>query len=152
MIKRLAKGVAAGLAATFVIQGLLEAGQKLMPEGTPPIKEDPGAFMVNKAKKLLPESISIPEKVEKAAAKSLHLGYGITAGALYGLLPHSRFTLGEGVLVGLCVWAAGYLGWLPATKLMPPITRHSAKQITLPLVQHALFGVAVSEGYKALEV
>ncbi|HJW95763.1 MAG TPA: hypothetical protein VJ901_19285 [Thermoanaerobaculia bacterium] len=135
-IKQAALGAAAGIAATFIMQGLLEQGQKHLPEGTPPIKKDPGEFMI--------------EKLKPLAAKSMHLGYGMTAGMLYGLLPHSRWRTLEGVALGLGVWAAGYLGWLPATKLMPPLTEQTPAQITVPVVQHALFGVAVAKAFEAM--
>ena len=146
-MKKLAVGAAAGAVATFVMQGMLEQGQKHIPEGTPPIKKDPGEFMLEKAKAVLPP---LPKKVEAAAAKSLHLGYGMTAGLLWAVLPHSRWRVAEGAALGLGVWAAGYLGWLPATDLMPPITQHTAKQIAVPVVEHALFGVAVAKAFEAL--
>ena len=141
-IKQLALGAAAGVAATFVMQGLLEQGQKHVPAGTPPINKDPGEFMI--------EKVPLPRKVKPLAAKSLHLGYGMTAGLLYGLLPHSKWRALEGVALGLGVWAAGYLGWLPATKLMPPITEHTPTQIAVPVVEHALFGVAVAKAFEAM--
>jgi hypothetical protein len=145
--QKLALGAAAGVAATFVMQGMLEGGGKLIPDGVPPIKSDPGQFMIDKAKAVIP----IPPKIEPLAAKSLHLGYGITAGVLWALLPHSRWKTLEGALLGLGVWAAGYLGWLPATKLMPPITQQTAKQIAVPVVEHAIFGVAVAKAFEAME-
>jgi len=146
IIKQLALGAAAGVAGTIVLQGLLEQGKKHIPEGTPPIKQDPAEFMLGKAKKIVP----MPEKLEKPAMKSLQLGYGMTAGLLYGLLPHSRWRTLEGVALGVGVWAAGYLGWLPATKLMPPITEQTPKQIAVPLIEHALFGVAVAKALEAM--
>ena len=141
-IRKLVLGAAAGAAATFVMQGMLEQGQKHIPEGTPPIKQDPGEFML--------ENVPLPEKLKPLAAKSLHLGYGITAGVIWSLLPHSRWRVAEGAALGLGVWAAGYLGWLPATKLMPPITEHTPKQIAVPVVEHALFGVAVAKAFEAM--
>lgn len=142
MMKKLALGAAAGTVATFVMQGMLEQGQKHIPDSKPPIKQDPGEFMVDK--------LPLPEKIKPLAAKSLHLGYGITAGVIWSLLPHSRWHAAEGAALGLGVWAAGYLGWLPATDLMPPISEHTATQIAVPVVEHALFGVAVAKAFEAL--
>jgi hypothetical protein len=141
-IKQLAFGAAAGVAATFVMQGLLESGKKLIPEGTPPMRKDPGEFMV--------EKVPLPPKLKPLAINALRLGYGTTAGLLYSLLPHSKWRALEGVALGLGVWAAGYLGWLPAAKLMPPVTEQTATQITVPVVEHALFGVAVAKAFEAL--
>jgi hypothetical protein len=146
-IKQLALGAAAGAVGTIVLQGLLEQGQKHIPEGTPPIKKDPADFMLGKAKAVLPP---LSPKIEAAAKKSLALGYGMTAGVLWSLLPHSRWRTAEGVALGLGVWAAGYLGWLPAAKLMPPITEQTPKQIAVPVIEHVLFGVAVAKAFEAL--
>ena len=52
----------------------------------------------------------------------------------------------EGVILGLASWAVGYLGWLPATGLMPPVWKHKPHQIAMPLAEHALFGVATVGG------
>ena len=60
-------GAAAGLAGTLVIQGLLAASQKWVPQSLPPIKQDPGEFMIEKAEEHLPEKVreKIPEQLEK---------------------------------------------------------------------------------------
>ena len=74
----------------------------------------------------------------------------MSSGVLYGLVRSGRGSiLVDGPLLGLGVWAAGYLGWLPATDLMPPITEHEPKQIAVPIVEHALFGIAVVAAYEA---
>jgi len=141
--QRLALGAVAGVAATFVMQGMMTASGKLIPGSSPPIKQDPGEFMAGK--------VPLPEAVRPWAAKSLQLGYGMTPGALYGALRARRGSpVFDGALLGIGVWAVGYLGWLPATDLMPPITEHEPKQIVVPLVQHALFGVAVAAAYDGL--
>lgn len=57
MTQRLGLGAAAGLAGSVFIQGLLAASQKWAPQALPPIKQDPGDFMVEKAEELLPEGL-----------------------------------------------------------------------------------------------
>jgi hypothetical protein len=150
---RVGVGAAAGLAGTFVIQGLLAASQKWAPQSLPPIKQDPGEFMIEKAEKYLPEKVreKIPEELEKAAAKSLALGYGTTFGALYAASrPETRNLLLEGSALGLVAWGAGYLGWLPATGLMPPVTKQEPGQIAGPILSHILFGIATVGLYRLL--
>jgi hypothetical protein len=152
-MKRMGRGAAAGVVATFFMQAMLETSGKVMPESQPPINTDPGEFMVRRAKSMLSERAQqrIPDSVHDAAAKSLHMGYGMTAGMLYALArPRPRWRALEGALLGIGVWAAGYLGWLPAADLMPPVTEQTAKQVTVPIVQHALFGVAVATLFDAL--
>jgi hypothetical protein len=146
-------GAVAGLAGTFVIQGLLAASQKWAPQSLPPIKQDPGEFMVEKAEKHLPDKVrqKIPEELEKAAAKSLALGYGTTFGALYAISrPETKNWLLEGTALGLVAWGAGYLGWLPATGLMPPLTKQEPEQIVGPILSHLLFGIATVGLYRFL--
>jgi len=47
--QRIGAGAAAGLVGTALLQGLMAASQKWAPESLPPIKQDPGEFMVEKA-------------------------------------------------------------------------------------------------------
>jgi hypothetical protein len=70
----------------------------------PPIDQDPGEFMVANAEKHLPEKVreKFPERLEKAAAKSLAFGYGTTFGALYAASrSETRNLLLEGSALGL---------------------------------------------------
>jgi hypothetical protein len=153
LMKRMGLGAAAGIVSTFFMQAMMKTSGKAMPDAKPPIGMDPGDFMVRRARALLPEraQYGMPDNVHQAAAKSLHLGYGMTAGVLYALArPRPRRRALEGALLGLGVWAAGYLGWLPATRLMQPLREQTPKQIAVPLVQHTLFGVAVAALFDAM--
>ena len=147
-------GAAAGIAGTLVIQGLLAATQKWLPQGMPPIRRDPGEFMVHQAERALPTSVTqrIPETAETVASSALALGYGATFGALYAALRGRRGSaLLEGPILGLVSWAAGYLGWLPATGLMPPVWKQQPTQITVPVIDHALYGLATVAAYQYLD-
>src|SRR5215212_4620863 len=153
LIEHVALGAAAGGAATFLLQGIRTSEQKLLPETMPPIHEDPGKFMVEQAEELLPEETraQVPNTVETVAAKSLALGYGMTAGALYAALrPRPGDLLVDGTALGLGVWAVGYLGWLPALGLMPPVQRQETEQVAGPIVQHVIFGLATVAAYQWL--
>jgi uncharacterized membrane protein YagU involved in acid resistance len=93
----------------------------------------------------------IPPLIEKAAAQSLALGYGATFGALYAASrPQVQSLLGDGAALGLATWAAGYVGWLPATGLMPPITRHTGEQILGAIAGHIMFGLTTVGLYRFL--
>jgi hypothetical protein len=148
---RLALGALAGLAGTMALQAVRAANQKLIPASSPPIKKDPGEFMVKQAEKALPRSTRrrIPKKLEAVGAKFLALGYGMTFGALYAVSrPKTRLILVEGTMLGVVTWAAGYLGWLPALGLMKPVWKHKPAQVAMPVAEHALFGVATVAGYR----
>jgi hypothetical protein len=152
-LKRIVLGAAGGIAGTLAIQALLTANQKWLPSTVPPIRQDPGEFMVEKGKDVLPEPVRqrIPQAVETGAARLLAAGYGLTFGALYALLrPQGGSPFVDGILLGLANWATGYLGWLPAAGLMPPIWRQKAPQAIVPVAEHVLYGMATVATYNWL--
>lgn len=74
-----------------------------------------------------------------------HLGFGVVAGAIFGLVarplrfPGSR-TL-EGLVFGTLVWAVSYFGWVPALKLMPqPQHDHPSTRPWIMLLNHWVYG------------
>jgi hypothetical protein len=109
--------------------------------------------LVGRAESALPRAQrrQIPAAVEKAAAGSLHLGYGTTPAALYAALrPDARHPLLEGAALGAALYAAGYLGWLPALGLTPPVTKQSPWQVLTALTQHVLYGVVTVGAFRKL--
>lgn len=138
-------GAIAGFGATVVLQQVMALTAKAIPGSKPPMKQDPAKFMISKV------DVELPAKLEAAAEKSLQLGYGMTSGVLYGSIRGGRgHVFVDGAALGIAVWAAGYLGWLPAAKLMPPITEQSPKQIGVPIFNHIVFGVAVTTAFDGL--
>jgi uncharacterized membrane protein YagU involved in acid resistance len=152
--KQLAFGAVAGFAGSMAIQALLMAHQKVSPQTMPPINQDPGEFMLGKAKAALPRKARqrVPKQVEAVSAKLLGLGYGMTFGAVYAMArPKTQRTILEGALLGIATWAVGYLGWLPAAKLMPPVWKQKPAQVIVPVAEHALYGMATVAGYRWLK-
>jgi hypothetical protein len=153
VIDRVLRGAAAGFAGTLALQGMRTASAKALPATMPPIQQDPGEYMVQKGEAALPESVvgRIPPLAETVAAKTFAAGYGLTAGAVYGLLrPEGGDLLVDGVALGLGTWAAGYLGWLPALGLMPPVPEQETSEVLGPIVRHALFGITTVATYRWL--
>ena len=147
---RLTLGALAGLAGTMALQAVRAADKQLMPSSSPPIKKDPGEFMMKQAKRALPRSKRLlSKKLEAAGSKFLAIGYGMTFGAVYAAArPKTRQILVEGTMLGLVTWAAGYVGWLPALGLMRPVWKQKPNQIATPVAEHALYGVATVAGYR----
>ena len=108
--------------------------------------------MVEKAEAALPEArrAQVPPKGKAAAEKGLPLGYGATFGVLYGLAAGEQNPLLAGVLLGIAAWAVGYLGWLPATGLMPPVTRQEPARVAGPIATHLGFGIATASAFQWL--
>ena len=148
--ERLALGALGGFAGTLAIQALLKATQTWAPEAVPPLRSEPGHFMVQQAERLMPSKIrrKIPEAVEQGVGQMLGLGYGLTFGVLYAALrPRGGSPLADGLILGLACWAAGYLGWLPATGLMPPIWRQKTPQALAPAADHVVYGMTTVAAY-----
>jgi hypothetical protein len=149
-LARIALGAAGGFAGTLVIQALLAAGKKYAPGTIPPLRQEPGAFMTKKVEAALPGAVreSIPAAVEAAAPRLLGAGYGVTFGALYAAVrPDGGSPWRDGAVLGVACWAAGYLGWLPALGLMPPLWRQTAAQVAGPVVEHVAYGVTTVAVY-----
>ncbi len=143
--KNLLLGTGAGVLGTVLMQGMLEGSKRWMPQTIPPLKDDPGHFMIQQGKRLLPPAITgkIPSSAETAAARALAFGYGCTFAAAYGAVRKQDINLLlDGTALGLLTWAAGYLGWLPASRLMPPIWKQPPRQVLPNMLSHVLFGVA----------
>jgi len=142
--QRVIFGAAGGFVGTLAIQALLTASQKWLPSTVPPMRQDPGEFMVKTGGEALPAPVRerIPQGVETGAARMLAIGYGLTFGSLYTLLrPQGGSPVVDGIILGIANWATGYLGWLPALGLMPPVWRQQAPQAIAPIAEHALYGI-----------
>jgi hypothetical protein len=152
--RRVALGAAGGFAGTLVLQALLKASQKWLPSAVPPLRQDPGKFMVEKAEEALPDRIRsrIPDAAEAVTGQALGLGYGLAFGALYAVLcPRGGSPLLDGFVLGTAAWAAGYLGWLPASGLMPPVWEQQAAQVVAPAAEHVVYGVITVAAYDWLQ-
>lgn len=78
-----------------------------------------------------------------------HFAYGAAAGALFAL--QGRRSLAAGSAYGLAVWGASYLGWIPATGLLRPATRHPARRNALMTAAHLIWGAALAAGLREIE-
>jgi len=144
-------GAASGVAGTVAIWLAQTATRRYLPQASEPMRLDPGEYIVHKAHRMAPPSTwkYMPHTAEKAAATSLSFVYGGLFGALYGLV---RPLVGgsaalNGLMLGIICWAAGYLGWLPATGLMPPIWKQKPAQVAGPVAQHAIYGIAAAAAH-----
>lgn len=88
----------------------------------------------------------------KVATIASHFGFGAAAGSLYGpveaRLRGDRTLIGVGY--GLAVWALSYLGWIPALRILPPATQHSAQRNVMMILAHVAWGAALAATYGRL--
>ncbi len=75
-----------------------------------------------------------------------HFGYGASMGLLYSIFiePLPFATIFKGALFGLLVWAASYLGWLPAAKFPVAAPEEPLRRNTLMIAAHLLWGTATA--------
>jgi|SRR5581483_8513106 hypothetical protein len=150
---RFARGSLAGLAGTMAMQAVMGVQQKKLPEASPPMKGNPAHFMVEKLEQALPEKVrgKALTQLEQAIEGALPVGYGATFGSLYAALrPKGGNPLVDGTVLGLASWAVGFLGWLRAADLIPPVREHKPHQVATSIIEHALYGIAVVGAYNWL--
>lgn len=87
-----------------------------------------------------------PSEREHAAATTLaHLGFGASAGAIYALGARRRAgNLAVGLTYGLAVVAASYQGWVPALRILPPLSEASIGRRNELLVSHVIYGTTLA--------
>ena len=105
----------------------------------------------------------------EALAWGAHFGYGVGAGAAFGLLRAERgdpasSTIHEirgadagvvseaavGAALGVLSWGAGWAGWLPLAGVHPAPWTQRTPKVLLPILDHAAFGAAWGLIYRAL--
>lgn len=58
--------------------------------------------------------------------------------------------VGTGLGFGLLLWAAGYLGWLPAAGVLPQPWRQRAGDALTPAAAHVVYGLTLGLVERAL--
>jgi hypothetical protein len=71
-----------------------------------------------------------------------HFSYGAAVGAVYAALSRRLLPAGaaSGAFYGVAVWAASYLGLLPALQILTPATDHPARRNALMVAAHVVWG------------
>lgn len=95
--------------------------------------------------------MSRPE--EQKTAWAAHFAYGTSMGSLYGIV--SSKVPGpspvKGIVFGLAVWAASYLGWLPVMNLPGAATEVTAQKNAQMIVAHVVWGGTLGVVLRALK-
>lgn len=96
---------------------------------------------------------NLQEGEMRALAYVNHFGYGAGSGAAFGVLA-SRMPLPPvmtGVAFALSVWTLSYLGWLPATRILPPATEQPARRNALMIAAHIVWGASMGLAFDRLQ-
>ena len=123
--KSLAKGLLAGLAAGIIATAAKTVAEKIYP---PRSRRDPGPTTA---------------LANKSSADGIHWGFGMTAGAAYGVLAefYPAATSREGVNFGLTLLALTHETTLPAAGLAAPIKPETTREKTSEIASHIIFGL-----------
>lgn len=145
---KLAAGAVGGVVGTLFMMKASEHAGKLPESMRPPApNEDPGEFMVRQGERVVGP---LRQKVHTRAAHSLHWLYGLTwplvlAGAADAVgLRSTGKLIAAGALVGAAVWAVGYVGWMPAAGLVPPVHRVPLARSASGLASHVAYGTVAA--------
>jgi len=145
LLMRIASGSLAGLLAAGPMGLLMVAWQKLLP------KREQYALPPEQITEKVIERAGLDDISQKKVARRVatwlsHFGYGAAAGSLYPLVTGSMKTspVVRGLVFGLVVWAASYLGWVPAVRILPPATQAPAGRNMLMIGSHFLWGALIA--------
>jgi uncharacterized membrane protein YagU involved in acid resistance len=144
-------GALAGLIATVPMTAAMVAIYRQLPRQQRNRQLPPEQITLALAK-----SVEIDDDLSRTGEKVLtgagHFGYGAACGAVYGLYADRIQTasLKEGATFGLGVWAASYLGWLPAMGVRRSATKELAGTNIMMIAAHLVWGASTAIAYKAL--
>jgi len=158
-----ARGVAASALGTLAMDASLyrryrhDGGDTAFPawessEGVDSWDKAPAPALV--AKRLLEGVLGheLPPRYARALNNVTHWGFGLGAGAAYGLLLGSRGTprLWYGLPFGTAVWGFGYVV-LPLLGVYKPIWEYDRETLGKDLSAHLVFGTATAAAFRVLD-
>jgi hypothetical protein len=156
------RGVAAAAPGTLAMDASLyrryrhDGGNAAFPgwessEGLVSWENAPGPAL---AAKVLLEGVfkrEISPRYARLLNNATHWGFGLAAGAAYGLLIGSRrrTKVWYGLPFGAAVWASGYVV-LPQLGVYKPIWKYDLETLAKDLSAHLVFGTATAAAYSIL--
>jgi uncharacterized membrane protein YagU involved in acid resistance len=89
---------------------------------------------------------ALSEQTRVVSSLAAHFAYGALTGAAYPLFAGRRVghPALHGSMYGVFVWAASYLGWVPAAGILAPATEHPAQRRRLMIVAHLVWGAVMA--------
>jgi hypothetical protein len=91
----------------------------------------------------------VPPRFARILNNLMHWGYGLGAGAAYGVVVGSRPRLRYGPPFGAAVWAAGYVV-LPRFGVYEEIWKYDLETLEKDLTAHLVFGTATAAAFALL--
>ena len=133
----LIKGAIAGLIGGVIATAAKTAAEKLYPPRThgEPEPTDVAARKLGAG--------DLPTSEKKAAAESIHWGFGALTGAAYGVIAelYPAVTAKNGVTFGMALMAFTHEGALPALGLSAPPDDQEPREQRSEMMTHVVYGV-----------
>ena len=139
-------GMVGGLLGTAALEKAMKLSERLPePLHMPSVRGDPAEAIVTRAEAL--RGGPLPPRAHARAVEVTHWLYGVAwAGALAALARRLKMhrpgnAALAGAVMGAAAWAAGYLGWLPATGFTRGVRKEAASRTAMSFVGHVLYGI-----------
>ncbi|MBO3749527.1 hypothetical protein J5X84_25905 [Streptosporangiaceae bacterium NEAU-GS5] len=131
------RGALGGVAATTAMSALMVAGRRAgLMSGQPP---------KHVARAILPGHPRRPKPGEGVLGAVAHYGFGVSAGALFGLLIRSRRApVSLGVAYALVIWVVSYQGWVPRVTVLPEISKDRPGRPAVMAAGHVVYGAVLA--------
>ena len=136
-------GTIAGFVATAPMTVTMQALHRFLPaEDQHPL---PPRHIVENAADAAGVDLGPEETTHESATLAAHFGYGATVGALYGPFAGSTGLprVAEGMLYGVGVWGASYMGLLPGAGLYRSAKDESLARNALMITAHVIWGASL---------
>lgn len=137
---RIIFGAVAGLCATMAMTMAMRRLHAMLPPS--------GRYPLPPSEILVSVRGSANNNVHSTRTVLAHFLYGGLSGALYPLVRNKLYGPGY----GLAIWAASYLGWIPAAGMLTPATKHPLSRNLLMLAAHVAWGATLAAGFRELEL
>jgi hypothetical protein len=128
----------AGLVATAPMSAVMVAVQR-------PGRRMPPKAIVDQAVDLA--DVDVPRSTRRGTAVVAHLGFGAAVGSLFGVLTANpsvrRHPIASGTSYAMAVWAASYLGWVPAIGALPIAAKDDSSRRRANVISHVVFGATL---------
>lgn len=155
MITSAAAGVAAGIAAAWIMNGFQSAWTSLADSGGSDSAggDEPSTVKAADALSRMTTSEPVPEAYREPAGTAVHYAFGAFLGAAYGVLSEvfPRTRSGFGTAYGAAVSLLADEIMVPAAGLFPPPQDSPPSSHVYGLVSHLVFGAALEAGLRAIE-
>ena len=139
MPTRLLLGAIAGFVATLPMTAAMRSVHRRLPE-----KERypaPPRELIDSAAQAA--GVRPGDDAARDLTLAAHFAYGAATGALVAAaLPRPNAV--NGAAAGVAVWAASYLGWIPAARLLTPATAHPARRTLMMIGVHVVWGAGTA--------